>query len=120
MRAFVTGANGFIGSAVSAALARAGHEVVGLVRTPANARALAARGIEPWIGDMAEPAGWRARAAACELRVHCAAEYSSRHRELDRATVQELLRPSAGLTIYTSGVWIYGDTGGRTVDESER
>jgi len=118
MRVFVTGASGFIGSAVSGALARSGHEVRGLARTGTKARALAARGIEPLVGDMAEPAAWRERAAECEVRIHCAAEYSARYRELDRATAAELVHLPDGLVIYTSGVWIYGDTGGKTVDES--
>ena len=122
MRIFVTGASGFIGSNVSGALARAGHEVLGLVRTPAKAQALAAQGIEPIVGDMALPVAWRARAAECEVRIHCAAEYSERYRTLDRATAAELLgqpaaRGSTPLVIYTSGVWIYGDTGGKIVDE---
>jgi nucleoside-diphosphate-sugar epimerase len=122
MRVFVTGASGFIGSNVSGALARAGHEVLGLVRTSSKARALAAQGIEPLVGDMALPVAWRARAAECEVRIHCAAEYSERYRALDRATTAELLglpapRGTTPLVIYTSGVWIYGDTGGRIVDE---
>jgi len=118
MRAFVTGASGFIGSAVSATLARAGHEVLGLVRTASKAPALAAQGIEPLVGDMAQPDGWSARAAECDVRIHCAAEYSARYRELDRATAQLLAGLPGGLLVYTSGVWIYGDTGGKTVDES--
>jgi uncharacterized protein YbjT (DUF2867 family) len=42
VRIFVTGASGFIGSAVARALARAGHEVHGQVRSEEKARALAA------------------------------------------------------------------------------
>lgn len=122
MRAFVTGASGYIGSAVACTLARAGHEVLGLVRTPGKSRSLAAQGVEPLVGDMSAPDGWRTRAATCEVRIHCAAEYSARYREFDRATAQELARlpapeGSVPLLIYTSGVWIYGDTGGKRVDE---
>ena len=57
MRVFVTGATGFIGSAVAAAFARAGHETYGLARNPAKARLLEAAEIVPVAGTMEEPDG---------------------------------------------------------------
>jgi len=122
MRVFVTGAGGYVGGAVAAALAREGHEVMGLIRSEAAAVRLAADGVRPAKGDMSEPDGLRAAARGAEAIVHCAAEWSERFHELDRRTTAALLDEGAAggrrrLFVYTSGVWLYGDTGGRPVDE---
>ena len=52
MRIFLTGATGYIGSAVLDALLRASHQVTALVRTPQAADALASRGVTPVLGDL--------------------------------------------------------------------
>jgi len=52
MRIFLTGATGYIGSAVLDALLRANQQVTALVRTPAAADALASRGVAPVLGDL--------------------------------------------------------------------
>jgi nucleoside-diphosphate-sugar epimerase len=54
VRIFVTGASGYIGGSVAAALLRAGHHVVGLVRQDEKASALAQRGIEPIVGTLTD------------------------------------------------------------------
>ena len=123
MRAFVTGASGFIGSAVALELARAGHEVVGLVRSPEKAGALHAGEVATVVGSIESARDWIGRAGACEVIVHAAAEHSPRAFDVDREFVRALLEAVRGagaprLLLYTSGVWVYGDTGGRRVDES--
>jgi nucleoside-diphosphate-sugar epimerase len=124
MKVFITGASGFIGSAVAAAFARAGHDVCGLVHTPAKAPVLAAREVVPVVGSMEEPRSYEERAASAEILVHCAAEYSARrYAELDKLTAETLMAAAnkaqaPRLFLYTSGVWVYGDTGEGKVDEA--
>jgi nucleoside-diphosphate-sugar epimerase len=52
MKIFVTGATGYIGGSVAARLARDGHHVIGLARSPDAAETLRRHGIEPYSGDL--------------------------------------------------------------------
>lgn len=72
MRIFLTGATGFIGSAVAAQLIAAGHQVTGLTRSPQGAAALRAAGVEPLAGDITEPESLRRGAMASDGVIHTA------------------------------------------------
>src|SRR5580658_7633018 len=75
MRIFVTGASGWIGSAVVPELLGAGHEVVGLARSEASAQRLEAAGAMVQRGDVDDPDGLAKAAAESEGVIHLAFQH---------------------------------------------
>jgi nucleoside-diphosphate-sugar epimerase len=122
MRIFLTGATGYIGSAVMDALLRSGHEVTALVRDPEKAEQVSGRGVHPIIGELSRPASYAGAAESADSIIHTALESSKRKVKFDRQAIDTLLgaaarRVAAGLrarVVYTSGVWVLGNTVGGT------
>jgi nucleoside-diphosphate-sugar epimerase len=118
MRIFLTGATGYIGSAVLDALIKGGHDVTALVRHPEKAERVAQRGVRPVIGELSKPSYYVQAAEAADAIVHTARDHSKKGPAVDRQAIDALLaaagrRRTAGqpaAVVYTSGVWVLGDT----------
>ena len=72
MRVFLTGANGWVGSAITRDLLDAGHAVVGLVRSKEKAGAFAAVGATPLLGSLSDLAVLRRGAGDADGVIHTA------------------------------------------------
>ncbi len=118
MRIFLTGATGYIGSAVLDALIRAGHEVTALVRDAEKANRLADRNVHVVVANLSSPSSYAAAAQGHQAYVHTALDGSPRRSAIDRVTLDTLIdcaRRSAArgdndpaVFVYTSGVWVLG------------
>ena len=122
MRILVTGATGYAGSRIAAALSRDGHTVLGLTRSRAGERALEAIEVTPALGDLAEPASWRDHLRAADAVVHTVLDLGDPVGS-DRRLFAELLAAQQDdgrrrHLVYTTGISAYGRTGLPLMDET--
>lgn len=127
MHYFVTGATGFVGGYVTSQLLAAGHDVTALVRGRDEARDIARYGVTPHVGSVTDKEGMRRGLRGVDGVFHTAGHrLSFRDRDTMVAVnvdgsrnvfelVKELAIPKC---VFTSTLNVYGDTGGKTVDET--
>src|SRR5687767_11756361 len=113
MKIFITGATGYVGSAIATTLIRAKHDVTALVRSPASAARVRDAGIVPLRGDMREPASYRDVAHAADAIVHAGVVSGTDRLDADRIVVDALAGPKL---VYTSVMFVLGDV--ENADES--
>ncbi|MDR3717903.1 MAG: NAD-dependent epimerase/dehydratase family protein [Bryobacteraceae bacterium] len=120
MRVLVTGATGYIGSAICDALHANGHQVVALVRSPEKRKLVETLGYEAQPGNLTDLASMRNAAGNLDGVIHAAMASGPDAGAIDRAAVEAMLDALSGSGkpfVYTSGVWVYGDTQGRVAGE---
>jgi nucleoside-diphosphate-sugar epimerase len=125
MRIFVTGATGFIGSALVPELLRAGHQVVGLTRSEAGADALRAAGADVKHGDLQDLDSLRQGAGDSDGVIHLAFNHDfsqfQKNCDDDRTVIETIgavLQGSNRPFLVTSGTAIADGSDGEPATES--
>jgi nucleoside-diphosphate-sugar epimerase len=130
VKAFVTGATGFIGEHVVRKLRARGDDVVALTRSAHRAETLRDAGVELAEGDLSDPASVRRGVDGCDVAFHVAGVYRVGIPPRDRPAMYEAnvrgtevvldaaTDAAVRRIVYVSTCNVFGDTRGRIVDES--
>jgi len=117
MRIFMTGATGYIGGAVAPALRERGHDVAALVRPETDSKALRDLGVVIVAGDLASLPTLADSLGSYDAFLHIAQSHSADAPALNQIAL-DVFTAQQGFLVYTSGVWVCGNTGFDVADES--
>ncbi|MCH8093583.1 MAG: NAD-dependent epimerase/dehydratase family protein [Chloroflexi bacterium] len=127
MKVFVTGATGYVGTAIVKNLTGAGHTVLGMARSDESAAKLQEQGLEVHRGELADPESMAEGAKRADAVIHTAFPQMGPDVNFEEllgmmtaavAAMVDSLKGTDKTFILTSGAGGYGDTGTTPVDES--
>ena len=119
MQVFLTGATGFIGSAVLDAIIKGGNRVTALARDPEKAERLLAKGATPIIGELGLPKTYVDAVKSADAVIHTALETLPRGIAKEKEALDIMIGAQteasqadgkARVFIYTSSIWVLGRT----------
>lgn len=111
MRIVLTGATGYIGSSVLAALVARGHDVIAPVRSAASAATATDAGASAVVGDITDPGWFTPLLHDADAAIHLAASRAGDGAQFDGAVADAVIAAFAGTGkpyIHTGGLWIHG------------
>jgi nucleoside-diphosphate-sugar epimerase len=121
VQVYVIGATGYVGSAIAKALVAGGHRVVGAARSAQSAQRLREAGITTAVSDVSVPESLKQPARDADAVIYSVQYAGANAAQTEAAALTVLVEALGGSgkpLIYTSGYWIYGNTGARAADEN--
>lgn len=119
---FITGATGYIGSAVARVFKEHGYEVLALVRSDASVDKVTKSGYTAIRGNLGSHEQIQGTAEKADVVIHAAADYEGNVNQQDKLLVESVIGALKGSNkpfIYTSGIWVLGPTDGATEETPE-
>lgn len=120
-KVFMTSATGYIGEAVANEFKKHGYEVIALARSEESAKRLEKRGFGTVRGDIKQPNSFLSAIGDADVVIHTASTGDSDFAKADQLATEAILATleNSGKTfVYTSGIWLLGNTGAEPADES--
>lgn len=111
MYVLLTGATGYVGSNVLAALRSAGHEVLAVTRSESSAAQARGAGAKAVVHDLTDTAWLVDELGTVDAAIHTAATGDGQNPAFDDAVIDAVVRAFAGTDkqyVHTSGIWVWG------------
>lgn len=121
MKVFVTGATGYIGKAVCKELKDNGHEVIGLTHNSRHRDILEEMGVQAVVADLKSTEQWKNYLDEVNGAIHLAQDRED-PAGVDTAVIETIIKAFNGTPkrfVYTSGIWVLGNTGPEQATESD-